>query len=55
MAARAAQLTFLIVEFVTTARTPAPVFALAIADGGQVFLRPGIIPRAGILVVSGHR
>ena len=47
--------TIFIVEFVTTARTPAPVFTLAIAGCDLVFLRPGIMPRSGILVVSGHR
>ena len=54
MATRAAQLALFIVEFVTAARTPAPVFAPALARGAD-FLRRGFMPRAGILFVSGHR
>ena len=54
MAARAAQLALFILEFMTAARTPAPVFALAIARGA-VLLRRGFTPWGGILFVSGHR
>lgn len=54
MAARADQLAFFVVEFVATARAPAPVFTLDIT-GGVVYVRRGLSLRAGILSVNGHR
>ena len=54
MAARADQLALFVVEFVVTARAPAPVFTKDIT-GGVVYVRRGLSLRAGILSVNGHR
>jgi hypothetical protein len=54
MATRAAQLALFIVELVTAARTPTPVFAFDFARSG-VLNRRGIRQRARIsIVVGGH-
>jgi len=54
MAARAAQLTFLIVKFVAAARAPAPMFTFDLTRGG-VLNRRGIRQRVRMFVlVGGH-
>jgi hypothetical protein len=54
MAARTAQLAFLIMKFMAAARAPAPVFALDFTPGG-VLNRRGVRQRARILVrICGH-